>query len=104
MKKALSGAVTVLSWIVAAAAVLSMLFSVLSSLAFDRNDRGVFGLRFYVVRTDSMAATDFAAGDLIVVRTVDPTALGEGDIVTFVSRDPDSYGETVTHKIRPRDR
>ena len=29
-----------------------------------------------------------------------PETLKEGDIITFLSQDPDSFGKTVTHKIR----
>jgi signal peptidase len=47
-----------------------------------------------------MAATDFNAGALIFVKEVDPATLKEGDIITFMSQDTDSFGETITHKIR----
>ena len=47
-----------------------------------------------------MAATDFKAGSLIFVKEVDPSTLKEGDIITFMSQDTDSFGETITHKIR----
>jgi signal peptidase len=47
-----------------------------------------------------MSATDFSAGDLIFVKEVDPSTLKEGDIITFMSQDTDSFGETITHKIR----
>ena len=54
----------------------------------------------YIVNTDSMAKTDFKAGSLIFVKEVDPATLKEGDIITFISQDTDSFGETITHKIR----
>jgi signal peptidase len=47
-----------------------------------------------------MAATDFKAGALILVKEVDPSTLKDGDIITFLSQDTDSFGETITHKIR----
>ena len=47
----------------------------------DRNDRALFGYKMYIVRSDSMSATDFKAGDLILVRSVDPATLQEGDII-----------------------
>ena len=49
-----------------------------------------------------MAATDFNAGALIFSKEVDPSTLKAGDIITFMSQDPNSFGETVTHKIRSR--
>jgi signal peptidase I len=47
-----------------------------------------------------MAATDFDAGDIAISKNVDPRALKEGDIITFLSQDPNSFGEVITHKIR----
>ena len=43
---------------------------------------------------------DFQVGDLAFSHEVDPATLGPGDIVTFASIDPASYGDVVTHKIR----
>lgn len=37
---------------------------------------------------------------MILVKEVDPSTLKEGDIITFMSQDTDSFGETITHKIR----
>ena len=54
----------------------------------------------YIVNSDSMSKTDFDAGDLILVKEVDPSTLKEGDIITFMSQDTDHFGETITHKIR----
>ena len=47
-----------------------------------------------------MSKTDFDAGDLILVKEVDPTTLKEGDIIAYTSQNTDSYGDTITHKIR----
>ena len=58
------------------------------------------GYSALIVRTDSMKATDFAAGDLIFIKEVEPSALQEGDIIAFQSQSEDLYGEIVTHKIR----
>lgn len=59
-------------------AVGMMVFTVVSVNTFDRNDRDLFGLRFYISLSDSMSATDFDAGDLVIVKEVDPTTLKEG--------------------------
>lgn len=91
---------TVLGWALVVFAVGIMIFTIISVNTFNQNDRNIFGYKAFVVRTDSMAKTDFDAGDLILVREVDPTTLVEGDIISFISTNPDSYGETVTHKIR----
>ncbi len=84
--------------VIAAAAV--MIFTIISVTLFDRNDRDIFGYKAFIVRTDSMKATDFAAGDLIVLKEVDPASLKAGDIIAFRSTDSASFGETFTHKIR----
>ena len=81
-------------------AVFMMIFTVISVTTFNRNDRDLFGYKMYIVNSDSMAKTDFNAGDLILVKEVDPSTLKEGDIITFMSQDTDSFGETITHKIR----
>ena len=57
-------------WLVLLFAVAMMIFTVVSTLTFNRNDRSVFGYKLYIVKTDSMAATDFAAGSLIFVKEV----------------------------------
>lgn len=100
MKKALSIIKTTLVWLVVALAVFMMIFTVISVTTFNRNDRDLFGYKAYIVNTDSMSKTDFNAGDLIFVKEVDPSTLKEGDIITFMSQDTDSFGETITHKIR----
>ena len=77
-----------------------MLFTVISVTSFNRSDRNLFGYRAFIVHTDSMSATDFNAGDLIFVKEVDCTTLEEGDIITYISQNSQSFGETITHKIR----
>ncbi len=100
IKKILNVTKTVLVWLVVAVAVFMMIFTLVSVNTLDKNDRNFFGYKFFVVRTDSMAATDFDAGDIIISKEVDISTLGEGDIITFISQSPNNYGETVTHKIR----
>ena len=100
MKKALNIIKTALVWLVVLLSVSMMIFTVISVTTFNRNDRDLFGFKMYIVNSDSMAATDFNAGSLILVKEVDPSTLKEGDIITFMSQDTDSFGETITHKIR----
>jgi dipeptidyl aminopeptidase/acylaminoacyl peptidase len=87
---------------VVAVAILMMVFTVVSVSTFDRSDRNLFGYRAYIVKTDSMSATDFSAGDLIFTKYTDPTQLQVGDIITFISQDSDSFGQVITHKIRAK--
>lgn len=100
VKKALNIVKTVLVWIVVLIAVAMMIFTIISVSTFNRNDRTLFGYRAYIVMSDSMAATDFDAGSLILVKETDPRTLKEGDIISYVSQNSVSFGETVTHKIR----
>ena len=100
MKKALDILKQIFVWLVVALAVFMMIFTVISVNTFNRNDRSLFGHKAYIVMSDSMSKTDFDAGDLILVKEVDPSTLQEGDIIAYTSQDVDSYGETITHKIR----
>ena len=100
MKKALNVIKTTIVWLIVALAVFMMVFTVVSVTTFNRNDRDLFGYKAYIVNSDSMAATDFDAGALIFVKEVDGSTLREGDIITFISQNTESFGETVTHKIR----
>ncbi len=100
MKKVLNIIKTTFVWLVVALAVFMMIFTVISVTTFNRNDRNLFGYRAYIVNSDSMAATDFDAGDLIFTQEVDAKTLVEGDIITYISQNSDSFGEVITHKIR----
>lgn len=68
----------------------------------DKNDKSkpsLFGYKFYIVLSDSMSATYFNSGDLIVAQEVDVYSLQVGDIITFYSESEGSKGEIVTHQI-----
>lgn len=100
MKKAMNIIKTTIVWLVVALAVFMMIFTVISVTTFNRNDRDLFGYKAYIVNSDSMAATNFDAGDLIFVKEVDASTLKEGDIITYISQNSESFGEVITHKIR----
>ena len=102
MKKAWNIISKVLVGLVVVLAVFMMVFTIVSVNTFDRNDRDIFGLRCYIVLSDSMSATDFDAGDLVLVKSVDPTTLQPGDIIAYQSQNSQNYGATVTHKIRAK--
>ena len=110
-KKILNIATKILMCIVIAIAVFMMIFTIFSKLTFDRNDRSLFGIRFYIVLSDSMSPSEnnkdekvhFDAGDLILIKDVkDKTALDDTNIIAFISQNSENFGETVTHKIRER--
>ena len=103
MKKVWKVLSTIFVWMVVVVAVFMMVFTIVSVNTFNRNDRNIFGYRAYIVLSDSMSATDFDAGDLVLVDSkVDPSTLQEGDIIAYQSQNSENYGATVTHKIRAR--
>ncbi|MBR2988498.1 MAG: signal peptidase I [Clostridia bacterium] len=69
---------------------------VLLLLFFGLFSKGsIFGVRAYVVLSDSMKK-EFPAGSVVFSSEVNPDDLKVGDIITFTR---ESDGETVTHKI-----
>ena len=109
MKKVLNVALKVVTGLLVAFTVFMMLFTIITVTTVDKNDRAIFGTRFYIVQTDSMSLSEnnkdlevhFNAGDIILIKDVaDKTALEEGDIIAFISMNDESVGETITHMIR----
>ena len=100
MKKALNLIKNIFVWLMVVLAVFMMIFTVISVNTFDRSDRSLFGYKAFIVLSDSMSKTDFNAGDLVLIKEVDPKTLKEGDIIAYTSQNTSNYGETVTHKIR----
>ena len=100
--KALKIIRSIFVWLMVALAVFMMIFTIVSVSTFDRADRNLFGYKAFIVLSDSMSKTDFSAGDLVLVKEVDPSTLKEGDIIAYTSQNTSNYGETVTHKIRKR--
>ena len=77
-----------------------LIFTIISLNTVNHIDRNLFGYKSFVVLSNSMSATDFSAGDLVITKQVDPADLRAGDIISFQSTNKESYGEVVTHKIR----
>lgn len=100
MRKALNIIKNIFVWLVVLLAVCMMIFTIVSVNTFDHADRNLFGYRAFIVLSDSMSKTDFDAGDLVLVKEVDPSTLQVGDIISYQSTNTDNYGEVITHKIR----
>ncbi len=63
---------------------------------------GFLGYKFFIVLSDSMKP-EFQAGDVIITKVIDePSELKVGDVITFYSIDPASYGEIITHEIQEK--
>ena len=102
----------VLSWLEVTYTVFMVIVTLFSVFTVDKNERSVFGERFYIVRTDSMSKSEnnkdidvhFNAGDIIISKMPknndDIKNLKPGDIISFVSFDVESYGQTITHMIK----
>lgn len=108
-KKIMNIALKVLTWALVAFTVFMMVFTVFTVATVDKNDRDFFGIKFYIVKTDSMSLSEnnkdmdvhFSAGDIIVVKNVkDPYSLQPGNIISFWSMNEVSKNEVVTHMIR----
>lgn len=111
-KKVLDITTKVLTYILTAFSVFMMVFTIVTVTTVDKNERNIFGYRFYIVKTDSMSKSEnnadldvhFNAGDIIIVKNVeDKKALQAGDIITFISYNEESFSETITHMIRDRE-
>ena len=109
IKFLLNIATKAIAWVLVAFTVFMMLFTVITVTTVDKNDRDILGRRFYIVQTDSMSKSEnnadmkvhFNAGDIVIIKSVeDPYSLQAGDIISFLSVNSASYGETVTHMIR----
>lgn len=109
VKKILNISLKVLTWLLIAFTVFMMIFTVVTVTTVDKNDRSIFGVKFYIVQTDSMSLSEnnkdmdvhFNAGDIVIIKNVeDPKSLQAGDVIAFMSTNSVSYGETVTHMIR----
>ena len=70
---------------------------IIYAIVTDR-DHSVFGYRFFLVKTGSMQGT-IDIGDLIITKAPVKDQLKPGDIISFVSSDPDIYGKINTHRI-----
>ena len=100
MKKTWNIIKNVMVWLVVATAVFMMIFTIVSVTMFNRADRNLFGYKAFIVLSDSMSATDFSSGDLVLTRRVNPATLQAGDIIAYTSQNSSNFGEIVTHKIR----
>ncbi len=91
--------------------IFMMVFTLFSVFALDKNERSLFGTRFYIVQTGSMSKSEnnehldihFDPGDIILAKKIkskdEINDLEEGDVITFVSNFSDSWGQTISHMI-----
>lgn len=77
--------------------VFSFVFLLFSTFAV-RTDRALFGYRFYHITTPSMEP-DIMRGSLVITAETEISELKQGDVISFVSRDPAIKGKINTHNI-----
>ncbi len=101
--------INIFAWLSFALAILMALTAIFASFSDEQNGKEVFGTKMLIVASDSMSKSPlseneeifFETGDVILIKTVEEgQEFKEGDVITFISYDKDSYGKTITHKIR----
>lgn len=110
-KKVVDVITKIITIILIAFTVFMMVFTVFTVTTVNKNDRNIFGFKFYIVRTGSMSLSEnnadmdihFDPGDIIIAKTVkDPTKLEPGDVISFISVNKENHGETITHMIKEK--
>lgn len=81
-------------------AIMMVTLTILSSTSTNFENKSILGYKAFIVLTDSMSATDFNAGDLVIVKDISPEDLAVGDIISYRIQNIDNPDEVVTHKIR----
>lgn len=108
-KSVIEKTLSIIAWFIFIIALLTALLSIFASFSSEKNGKEIFGVKFLIVASDSMSKSPiseneqvfFDAGDVIIIKTTkDNTNFKVGDVITFVSYNPDSYGKTLTHKIK----
>ncbi len=97
------------AWLTLALALITAVLTIFSSFSDDKNGKEIFGHKFLIVASDSMSKSIesenepvfFNAGDIVIIKTsYDVKSLKAGDVISFFSYSEESYGKTLTHKIR----
>ena len=91
--------------------LISVLAIVLTCIVARKIENFLFGTKCYVIEENAMSKSEnnedmdvhLNAGDLIFVELInsqdDINELEAGDLITFISSNPDSWGTIVTHMI-----
>ena len=99
----------VFAWVSFFIALIVAVTVLLSTFSGSKNGKPVFGYKMLIVESDSMSKSEisqdekiyFNANDLIFIKQVkDVSKIKVGDVITFISYNPESKGKTVSHKVR----
>ena len=108
-KKILNTLLNVFAWLSLLVAVLLFITVIFSSFSGTENGKVIFGHKLLIVESDSMSKSDisknekifFSSGDVIIIKEINsPSEIAVGDVITFISYNPESFGQTVSHKVR----
>ena len=75
-KKLVNIGTKVTTWLLIAFTVFMMIFTVFTVTTVDRNERSIFGVKFYIVTSNSMSKSEnnkdmnihFNAGDIVLIK------------------------------------
>ena len=87
----------ILEVIVVVVVCVFCLFAILQKTVFKEN--GVFGLRSYVVVSDSMYP-ELKIGDVILVKDTELSEIKVGDVLTYEGMVSDYAGKIITHRVK----
>lgn len=93
--------ITRIVFIVAMAIVAFTVYTLLNAQDDDKekNTTSILGYNLFVVLSGSMSE-EFSVGDIAVSKKVDVETIEVGDIISFISIDPNYLNEIVSHKVR----
>lgn len=91
-------AIKITSIIAVIVLILAISLLVFATISRANPEMSLFGCRFYYVLTGSMEP-EIREGSFIIAKETPFNDLKEGDIISFVSRDPDIEGMINSHKI-----
>jgi len=98
--RGLQGIFEIVKWILSIITILILIGCLLFLEASKEDSVTFFGYRTLLVLSDSMRETDFKAGDLILIRRIDPKTIEKGDIICYERITDDQKTERITHKVR----
>ncbi len=96
IKKVLKIVGNVLAAAIIAVEIIMVLFIVV--MKSSGGEPSIFGYKMYVIISESMEP-EINKGDVIISKKYSGQKLKEGDVITYLGKENDLVGKTVTHKI-----
>ncbi len=102
VKKVFQTIQNTVAWMIVVLGICMMMIFLLFIQLIDHADRSLFGYSLFIAHAEFMGKTGFKAGDLVLLKQVDPATLQVGDIISYQSTAQENAGVVVTHRIRER--